>query len=323
MISKLVSCCSFTLVLCSCQITAQDVRAATYQWVDTNSGVLIENILKLYVDSTLDANRSSVIVTIDGVDKILYLISSESVEPNVICHTFKNTLLYAGPGVYHHAVDIPYRVGQILNFDLINNIPLKINPILIIGSSFGLNSTPFCNNLQSNITQSSEGAVYTPNFIDSEGDSLVFSLTNCDGSGYYIPTGCSINSATGVITANPPLPGLYAFCTKVEEYRFGFVISTTYTDMVMQIDNVTSVAIGSQATGLSLFPSVLNCNGSLTVHAHESAFLQVFDAAGKRVFHGVVYDGNNIDLNIVEGVYMYILQADYGSSVLRGKIVVI
>jgi hypothetical protein len=212
--------------------------------------------------------------------------------------------------------------GGEANFDLIENISLKLQPILIIGS-FGYNSTPLCNNLQSNITQSANGAIYTPNFTDSEGDSLVFTLSNCDGSGYYIPTGCTINSATGVITANPPAPGLYAFCTKVEEYRFGVVISTTYTDMVMQIDNVTIVSQVSESTGLSLSPNVLLCNDLITVHAQGKAFLQVFNASGKMVLQRDIYDGNRIDLNVDPGVYMYVLQGDNGLGVVRGKIVVL
>lgn len=321
--SKFIVACATTLLLSSLQASAQDVRAATYQWVDSAPGFLIENILKLYVDSTVDLNRPSVLMSFDGGGHLLNLYSTESVAPGITCHTFKKIQLYPGPGVYPHFIDIPFRVGQIMNFDSVDDISLELQPVFIIGPSFGLNNTPVCNNLQSNISQSADGATYTPNFSDLEGDSLVFSLTSCSGPGYYIPSGCSINPVTGVITANPPEPGLYAFCTKVEEFRFGAMISTTYTDMVMQIDNVTSVPQLATNTELSISDNLVPGNGSITVHSLGTAYLKLFDASGKTVVQREVLDGTRIDLNLVSGVYLYVLQATNGTSVLRGKIVVL
>jgi hypothetical protein len=321
--SKIVIVCSFTFLLCNSHSSAQDVRAATYQWIQDDSFVLVDNILKLYVDSALDLQRSSVIMSFDGGGHVLDLYSSESVEPGITCHTFKKTQLYPGPGVFPHVVDVPFRVGQIENFNQVDNITMELQPIFISNPIFGYNSTPLCNNLQSDIIQSANGATYTPSFSDMEGDSLVFSLTDCSGPGYYIPSGCSIDPATGVITADPPEPGLYAFCTKVEEFRSGANISTTYTDMVMQIDNVTSVGQLTGNTGWSLFPNLLQEHGSITVHAPGTAILQVFDASGKRVVQREVLDGKNIDLNVVKGVYMYVLQDRSGTGVLLGKIVVL
>lgn len=320
--SKLIVAGSLT-VLCNARIPAQDVRAATYQWVDSTAGFLIENIVKLYVDSALDLHRSSVIMSFDGGAHVLDLYSSESVEPGITCHTFKKTQLYPGPGVYPHVVDIPFRVGQIANFDQVDNIAMELQPVFISNPTFGSNSTPLCTNLQSNIVQTANGAMYTPLFSDLEGDSLVFSLTDCSGPGYYMPSGCSIDPATGVITADPPEPGLYAFCTKVQEFRLGLNISTTYTDMVMQIDNVTSVGQLTGSTGLSLSPNLLQDQGAITVHTDGTAILQVFDASGKRVVQREVLDGNSVVWNDGKGVYMYVLQDRSGTRVLRGKIVVL
>ncbi|MBK9422310.1 MAG: hypothetical protein IPN44_14855 [Flavobacteriales bacterium] len=320
---KLFLACTTTFLLSSLKTSAQDVRAATYQWSQDTSIVLVDNILKLYVDSALDIHRSSVIANFDGLDILLNLYSTESLGIGITCHTFKKTQLYAGPGVYPHDIVIPFRVGQIKNFDSVDNITMELQPEFIIGSSFGLNSTPLCDNLQSNISQSAAGATYTPAFSDLDGDSLVFSLTNCSGPGYYIPSGCSINSFTGVIMANPPEPGLYAFCTRVEEYRFGAVISTTYTDMVMKIDNVTSVPQFTNNSGMSLGPNLIESLGYISVHIQGTADLRVFDASGKTVVQREVIDGHHMELRVVPGIYMYLLQERSGTGVLRGKLVVL
>jgi hypothetical protein len=84
--SKIVIVCSFTFLLCNSHSSAQDVRAATYQWIQDDSFVLVDNILKLYVDSALDLQRSSVIMSFDGGGHVLDLYSSESVEPGITCH---------------------------------------------------------------------------------------------------------------------------------------------------------------------------------------------------------------------------------------------
>ena len=312
----------FALTLLQEKGVAQDVRAATYQWVENGSFNLIDNILKLYVDSALDLNRNWVIVTIDGVEHTLYLYSTESIGPGILCHTFKNTILYAGPGVYEHFIDIQSRVEPIVNFNDASEIPLGLHPVLVLNSIFGYNSTPVCDSLQSSIVQSANGATFTPSCIDVQDDSLVFSLTDCSGAGYYIPSGCTIDPVMGVITADPPLPGLYAFCTKVEEYRVGAIISTTYVDMVMQIDNVTSVAQVAEASVLGLSSDLLHGEGTITVHAIGTAILQLIDASGRTVVNREVLDGTSIDVNLATGVYVYLLREYLSERVLHGKMVV-
>ena len=151
---------------------------------------------------------------------------------------------------------------------------------------------------------------------------MVFSLTDCSGAGYYLPGGCTIDSVTGVITADPPFPGLYAFCTKLEEYRLGVIISTTYTDMVMEIDNVTSVAQVAEASALGLSTELIRGEGTITVHANGTALLQLIDASGRTVVNREVLDGTSIDVNLGTGVYVYLLREYLSERVLHGKMVV-
>lgn len=313
---------SVSLVAFYAKSSAQDIRAATYQWVENGSFTLIDNILKLYVDSALDLNRDLVIVTIDDLDHALYLNSTESVMPGIVCHTFKNTLVYAGPGVYEHFIDMPFRVEPIVNFNSGSEISLGLHPVLVVNSIYGYNSTPVCDDLQAGIAQSANGATFTPSCFDVEDDSMVFSLTDCSGAGYYLPGGCTIDSVTGVITADPPFPGLYAFCTKLEEYRLGVIISTTYTDMVMEIDNVTSVAQVAEASALGLSTELIRGEGTITVHANGTALLQLIDASGRTVVNREVLDGTSIDVNLGTGVYVYLLREYLSERVLHGKMVV-
>lgn len=310
--------------LCPGQVVqAQDIRAASYQLIPgLEGGLSYLNNLKLYVEQDLDIVRDSVYVFTGTNYHWLNLASSENVAPGITCHTFQDTCLYPGPGVYALDATIPNRIENIQNMVNSENVPLRLQPIFIIGS-FGYSSTPVCSGLQSNIIQTPTGAIFTPEVNDSDGDSLVFSLASCSGQGYYIPAGTSIDPQTGTISANPTSPGLYTFCTKIDEYRFGVIISTTYTDMVMQIDHVTGTGEIGASEAQGLFPNVISQGEAIRVRACGNAMLQLFDATGKTVFSRYVPQEGNIQLGISTGIYTYLLAEGIGNVLTRGRLIVL
>lgn len=310
--------------LCQSQLTqAQDIRAATYQLAPTmEGGVIYLNNLKLYVDADMDMGRDSIYVFTGANHHWLHRTSSESVDPDITCHTFQGTYLYPGPGVYELDASIPSWVAGIVNMDNSAIFSMRLQPRFIIGT-FGDSSTPLCSGLQSNIIQTPSGAVFTPEVNDADGDSLVFSLVPCAGQDYYIPTGTSIDPQTGTITANPATPGLYAFCTEIDEYRLGVIISNTYSDMVMQIDQVAGTGEIGAGEDLSLFPNVVSQNGIIQVRAYGNVTLQLFDATGKVVMIRDVLGGGNIQLGLTSGIYTYLLAGGVGKVPKRGRLIVL
>ncbi len=136
-------------------------------------------------------------------------------------------------------------------------------------------------------------ATFNPNAVDPDGDSLVFSLSNCydddDGAGgcnWNTYTGTStvtqpipsnppmtLDSTTGVFTISPTQPGFFQVCYKIEEYRNGVLIGTYVRDIqVVVIDcppNKPPVLTLYDAAGNELIPDQNNifrdtvCVGSL------------------------------------------------------------
>lgn len=136
-----------------------------------------------------------------------------------------------------------------------------------------LSSTSFCNaiSLDPNLCNSApaigseatpylcvgQTTTFNPNVSDPDGDSLVFSLSDCyaddNGSGgcnWNSYTGgfsvtnplpsnppISIDSTTGAFTVTPTVSGMYQFCYKIEEYKNGTLVGTYIRDMqVVVID---------------------------------------------------------------------------------------
>ncbi len=140
-------------------------------------------------------------------------------------------------------------------------------------------------------------ATFNPNAVDPDGDSLVFSLSNCydddDGNGgcnwnsysgtstvnQPIPSNPAmvLDSATGVFTITPTQPGFYQMCYKIEEYRNGVLIGTYIRDVqVVVVDcppNKPPTMTLYDASGTELIPDANNvfrdtvCVGSLAEYS--------------------------------------------------------
>ncbi|MDC0230963.1 SprB repeat-containing protein, partial [Aureispira] len=102
---------------------------------------------------------------------------------------------------------------------------------------------------------------------DSDGDSLVYSMTNClQGAGTSVSYAggfsganpltnpVTINSQTGEISFTPTQAQVAVMCVLVEEYRNGVLISTIMRDIQFNITNCNNT-----------IPAISGINGSLTV----------------------------------------------------------
>ncbi|MCH2023261.1 MAG: hypothetical protein MK207_12350, partial [Saprospiraceae bacterium] len=102
---------------------------------------------------------------------------------------------------------------------------------------------------------------------DVDGDSLVYSMTNClQGSGSPVSYSggfsgpnpltdpVTINSQTGEISFTPTQSQVAVMCVLVEEYRNGVLISTIMRDIQFNITNCNNI-----------IPNISGINGSLTV----------------------------------------------------------
>jgi len=138
---------------------------------------------------------------------------------------------FPGPFFYTISVEDPNRNADIRNIDGSVSVPFYLESQILVS---GINNSPELQNLPID-----EGCVqkryeYNPGAVDSDGDSLVYSLVACRGAGglvipqYQFPNEVnpgtnnqiSINTQTGTVTWQAPQTiGEYNICILIEEYR--------------------------------------------------------------------------------------------------------
>lgn len=164
---------------------------------------------------------------------------------------------YPGPGNYLISMTDPNRSNGVVNVPDMSTFYLEcylsINPLTQnFNNSAQLSDISF--------EDADVGSLFTYNHggYDEDGDSLVFSLIQCmDGpntpiSGYFIPTGVSVNSSDGnFIWNNPPnVIGTidhpywdeYSYAIKIEEWRCGILVGYVIRDFPISIKNSSNTS---------------------------------------------------------------------------------
>lgn len=313
---------AFFWLFCCVHASGQDVRAASYELI-VQSELQYLNRLRLYVDTDLDIGRDSLLVFSGVTWQWLPLVGTEPVlGGDVTLHTFERSISYWGPSLYGLQSEAQNRISGILNMSNSLDIPLRLEPWFIINGAL-LNSTPVVQGLQTNIIPTSTGVLFAPVYTDLDGDSLAFSLVDCFGDNYFIPSGTTIDPTTGAISSEPPEPGLYAFCTRIEEYRGGVVIGTTYTDAVVQIDQVARIDSYERPGPAGLFPSTVSTDENTIVHCAELSELTLFDGTGRLFYHVRVSNGAVIHgASLSPGCYGYSLVGIGNGRRAGGRLIV-
>jgi hypothetical protein len=311
------------LSLISCiPVRGQDVRAASYELVHMN-GLTRLNRLRLYVSTDLNMHRDSVWVFTGSHYTWLLLTESDPMgDGTVTLETFEQSTTYPGPALYGLQADVANRIVDVSNMSNSINSPLRITPWFILGPGM-INSTPVAEGLQTNITPTPTGVVFAPVYTDPDGDSLAFALVDCFGENYFIPSGTSIDPTTGAITSDPPEPGSYAFCTRIEEYREGAVIGTTYTDAVVQIDHVAGVPSHHKPGAFGLFPNAIASGANAIVRCIDLSDLTIYDGSGRIIHHERVSNGALVNgATIPQGCYAYSLVDLSNGTRAGGRLIV-
>lgn len=158
---------------------------------------------------------------------------------------------YSGIGTYIISVEDPTRNADVQNIPSSVDITFYIESELVIFPGGGSNCSPILNFPP--IDNGCAGLKYehNPGAVDPDGDSLVFSITECKGTGggaipgfvqpNLVPGGCSfgtltIDSHTGLLEWNyPQCQGEFNLAILIEEYRNGFKIGSVLRDMQITI----------------------------------------------------------------------------------------
>ena len=271
-----------------------------------STGAQYDNPLSLGVFNSSSQLVQNQMIPFNGSVQIPIVFSNPCVvPPNNICieKTTYVTVLSLPPSVggYTLAYQRCCRGPSIVNIvapddtglTLVGHIPGSETP-------FVTNSSPRFSGYPPLIVCNSEELVFNHSATDPDGDQLVYSLVapwagaTSDfpmpnpppGPGYAPvvwgnsfsvsnPLGpgasISINSATGILTAQPSLTGLFVIGIKVREYRNGILIGETIRDFMFRVINcnITMEAIIPVQEDMSYFESY--CQG-LTVTFDNNSY---------------------------------------------------
>ena len=213
-------------------------------------GLTYEFTIVMYTKTSSPADDSRIYMPIswgDGTSEEIPRIYFQPI-PNVFDITlniYKGNHTFPGPATYRIAVEDPNRNFGVLNIPNSVNVPIFVDTELVINPFLGYNSSVVL--LNPPIDQGCVGKVYIHNAgaYDPDGDSLSYKLVVCKGAGGYDIPGYSypmtsnyfkIDSITGdVIWETPVLQGEYNIAFIIEEWRFGYKISSVRRDMQVNI----------------------------------------------------------------------------------------
>ncbi len=154
---------------------------------------------------------------------------------------------YPAPAPFPYVISVedPNRNQGIYNVPNSVNVPFYIETQLYINPFSGINNSPVLNNPP--IDNACVGSVYihNPGAVDSDGDSLYYSLQSSFGAGgqpianYQYPLASNfiiIDPLTGdLIWDSPTTQGEYNVAILIEEFRNGFRIGSVLRDMQITV----------------------------------------------------------------------------------------
>ena len=296
----------------------------SYRWL---VGLTYEFTLVTYTDSI---SKPYVEFSFgDGTLDTLTLTGITPISNGIKKNNYVGTHTYVTLSTYFISFQDTNRIAGINNIPNSVNIPFCINATLIMDPFLGENSSPIINSLL--IDNAIDNQTYTYNLgaIDSDGDSLVYSLVNClNIPGYTFPyaqNSISLNPITGDFVWDfPTMVGCYNIAIKVEEFRSGIFIGQTLQDIEICVSSSSGVNESNDVSKMfSIFPNPGNGNYiNVNFPFIDKGDYEVLDVLGTVISQGKISNTDKIEIglgSIANGYYFIrILQKD---KVYFGKFV--
>ena len=236
-----------------------------------------------YIELSWGDGKADTLKRADGYPKLF--------GPDLNTNLYEATHTYPSSGEYTIAFEDPNREEGVVNIPNSVNVPFYIFTKIILNPFLGNNNSPKL--LYPPIDNACLGKMYlhNPGAYDPDGDSLVYSLVNCKGtggvdvSGYFFPAGTSLNYLTGDFSWNVPTQlGDYNFAILIEEYRNGYKIGSILRDMQV---------------------SVVNCppNDPPVIHVKEDICIEAGDTLNENVWALDPDLGDSITLSAVSATF--------------------
>lgn len=302
----------------SINLKAQNKFKAGNLSIENNDGNLSINI-KAEVFTSLDSQIDSIEFCF-GDGHCDWLIPSEQIEfidLNVLKSIFNVSHTYAGQAIYSISVlDCCWSDEGLNTSELSNSIFVVSREYLFLNPIFNNpgNSPVPLNSLDVIVANNLEVLNFSPQFFDSDGDSISLKLVppSNDSSylvGYKLPdeinpgpnNNFSINEQNQIIWDSPQQVGEYHFIYELSEYRAGQQISTGYGISLIIVQDPTSLK-ESFENKFKVYPNptkdVINIDGE------KFDELEVHNLLGKKIISKTT-ETKEINLsNLPKGVYL-------------------
>ena len=226
---------------------------------------------------------------------------------------------YSGIGTYNIIFQDCCWSNQGLNTTLIGDSIFYLTNQLTFFNPLFLeeNSNPNSTNSISIIyAEANQPLVFSPNFFDSEGDSIVMNLVNVVGDEYQFPDEINpgpnnsfvLNDFNQVIWESPQLTGEYYFAYEIIEYRNEINIASTIGISYINVTGVTNTHELFRSK-FSIFPNP--SNESLFIEGEKFERIEIYNLQGILMMKSFDLSTNLIDIsNLQQGIYFISLSQD-------------
>lgn len=239
------------------KLKSQDIKSEFFQ-IKFISGYKYSGDLYLFTNLSTTVFRPYVLIDWGPQVDTLKFIQSD-LYGNTVVNKFSGSYTYPGPGTYNIIYKDQLRLGGIKNIKNSQSEQTQITTTLIIDPLNIGNIGPKMQNYPIYFGKNGNQAFYDPDFIDSNGDSLSYSITNCFASNYYLPVGTAL-SQTGILSFSKDSIGGYAFSYYITEWRKDmdgnyFKVGMSQIDFVMDITSSIGITELPGESSLKIYPN--------------------------------------------------------------------
>jgi hypothetical protein len=231
----------FTLLMKhDCSATHNRGGEITYTHV---SGLTYEITITTYTNSFSAADRPSLdsVHLGDGTTDVFLRMSYQDIAGNVRVNKYVNQHMYSAPGSYRIYFVDPNRNEGVINmpFSISEGFCIETWLVAFDPSQYCVDNSPVFSEIPLYRCQAGRKYLHNIAAYDADMDSLSYQMVSCLGngatsiSGYYVPSGFSIDAVTGQMKWLTPDTGTsyeYQFAVRVNEWRHGNMIGYVERD---------------------------------------------------------------------------------------------
>jgi hypothetical protein len=284
---------------------SQDIRAGwiDYKWM---GGYTYSVNLTLLLDSSTVTTNSNLAVYFGDGDSSATATNTFSAGNNIVKQVYSFVHTYSGPGVYNIYSISNYRVNNIKNIQNSGSESMYLRALLPINAFMGPNNSPIFTGYPIISTSVGSLVAYNPGMFDVDGDSLSYSLVNCESLPAvpnYIPANSSIQPSNGTFTYQADTLGLFAFKFLVKEWRKD--LDGNYQSIGnIEMDFVLDVAAG---VGLKEFD--------------KKEILNIYSNPVSNILNIRTNSKTNSDVEIINSLGQTVLKQKYSETIDVSKLI--